>query len=178
MLSINWIWWLICWEHHLLKQLPGSVSYEKFITINQTWWFYFCWCLTVLHVIDHGAVSVSSKVLMKFIKTGKKWESPALFKQYAEEETSSVISEIPKCRPTCSSVVRKNVGIWTKGSAFCWRGISVWSRYTQSWILSYDPTFSCFRPLQIPILRAWLRLSESLLLNQWQRWNSNLRGEG
>ena len=34
MLSINWIWWLRCWGHRLLKPLPGSVSCDKFVIIR------------------------------------------------------------------------------------------------------------------------------------------------
>ena len=38
MLYINWIWWLRCWGHRLLKPLPGSVSCDKFVIIR-----YICW---------------------------------------------------------------------------------------------------------------------------------------
>lgn len=64
---------------------------------------YFCWTVGI-------------------IWTGTQREGSEILEQHEEEEAHSLFPEVPKCRSTCTLFIRKNAGIWTQGSTYCWRG--------------------------------------------------------
>lgn len=152
---------------------PGVAMIVLWFTV----FVFFYHSLSLFHIIVYIIFCWSISI----ISTGAQWESSKIFKQHAEEETYSFLSEVSKCRSSCTSLVGKNVGIWTQGSTHCWRG-KFFAPLSLTLIIClllwWSIVLHFIRPLPIHILRVWPKLRESLLLNQLLRWNLNLRGEG
>lgn len=80
------------------------------------WWFYVQCCSVLLLGLCNFFFFYWS---IDTTLSGTQWKSSEILKQYAKEEANPFLPEVPQCKSTCTSITRKNVGVWAQGSAYC-----------------------------------------------------------